>query len=105
MVGEAGLEPTTPGLEGRCSIQLSYSPASDIVPSTSTGAPGSIRPASRITPNAQSNAAAHASAARWAVAPQPSTNQVTPNPGVPSFSAPRSTPTVREASTGIPRTY
>jgi hypothetical protein len=26
MVGEAGLEPTTPGLEGRCSIQLSYSP-------------------------------------------------------------------------------
>ena len=28
VVGEAGLEPTTPGLEGRCSIQLSYSPAS-----------------------------------------------------------------------------
>ncbi len=27
MVGEAGIEPTTPGLEGRCSIQLSYSPA------------------------------------------------------------------------------
>ncbi len=26
MVGEAGIEPTTPGLEGRCSIQLSYSP-------------------------------------------------------------------------------
>jgi hypothetical protein len=26
MVGEAGLEPATPGLEGRCSIQLSYSP-------------------------------------------------------------------------------
>ncbi len=25
MVGEAGLEPATPGLEGRCSIQLSYS--------------------------------------------------------------------------------
>ena len=23
---EAGIEPTTPGLEGRCSIQLSYSP-------------------------------------------------------------------------------
>jgi hypothetical protein len=27
LVGEAGIEPTTPGLEGRCSIQLSYSPA------------------------------------------------------------------------------
>ena len=26
-MGEAGIEPTTPGLEGRCSIQLSYSPA------------------------------------------------------------------------------
>jgi hypothetical protein len=35
MVGEAGLEPTTPGLEGRCSIQLSYSPVSVIVSSTS----------------------------------------------------------------------
>src|SRR5271165_2783442 len=28
MVGEAGIEPTTPGLEGRCSIRLSYSPQS-----------------------------------------------------------------------------
>ena len=27
MVGEAGIEPTTSGLEGRCSIRLSYSPA------------------------------------------------------------------------------
>ena len=27
IMGEAGIEPTTPGLEGRCSIQLSYSPA------------------------------------------------------------------------------
>ena len=31
MVGEAGIEPTTPGLEGRCSIQLSYSPTVPIV--------------------------------------------------------------------------
>jgi hypothetical protein len=29
VVGEAGLEPATPDLEGRCSIQLSYSPALD----------------------------------------------------------------------------
>ena len=34
MVGEAGLEPTTPGLEGRCSIQLSYSPDFVIVSSS-----------------------------------------------------------------------
>ena len=27
VVGEAGIEPTTPSLEGSCSIQLSYSPA------------------------------------------------------------------------------
>ena len=31
MVGEAGIEPTTPGLEGRCSIRLSYSPTMFIV--------------------------------------------------------------------------
>ena len=31
MVGEAGIEPTTPGLEGRCSIRLSYSPTFFIV--------------------------------------------------------------------------
>ena len=33
-MGEAGLEPTTPGLEGRCSIQLSYSPDFVIVSSS-----------------------------------------------------------------------
>jgi hypothetical protein len=27
VVGEAGIEPATPDLEGPCSIQLSYSPA------------------------------------------------------------------------------
>ena len=31
MVGKAGLEPATPGLEGRCSIQLSYSPTLSIL--------------------------------------------------------------------------
>src|SRR6202789_1200608 len=31
MVGEAGIEPTTTGLEGRCSIRLSYSPTIFIV--------------------------------------------------------------------------
>src|ERR1700739_371038 len=39
MVGEVGLEPTTPGLEGRCSIQLSYSPVAAIV-SSSGARPG-----------------------------------------------------------------
>ena len=43
MVGEAGLEPTTPGLEGRCSIQLSYSPVSAIV--SSPGAAFKLRQA------------------------------------------------------------
>ncbi len=28
LVGAAGLEPATPDLEGRCSIQMSYAPAS-----------------------------------------------------------------------------
>ena len=31
VVGEAGIEPTTPGLEGRCSIQLSYSPRRSLI--------------------------------------------------------------------------
>ena len=31
LADEAGIEPTTPGLEGRCSIRLSYSPAASIV--------------------------------------------------------------------------
>lgn len=30
MVGAAGLEPATPDLEGRCSIQMSYAPASSL---------------------------------------------------------------------------
>ena len=41
LVGEAGLEPTTPGLEGRCSIQLSYSPVTAIV--SSPGAEATAR--------------------------------------------------------------
>ena len=31
MVGEAGIEPATPSLEGSCSIQLSYSPVCGLV--------------------------------------------------------------------------
>ncbi len=31
MVGEAGIEPATPSLEGSCSIRLSYSPAQYLV--------------------------------------------------------------------------
>ena len=31
VVGAAGLEPATPGLEGRCSIQMSYAPAKPII--------------------------------------------------------------------------
>ena len=36
VVGEAGIEPTTPGLEGRCSIQLSYSPTRLLPPAAAT---------------------------------------------------------------------
>ena len=42
MVGKAGLEPATPGLEGRCSIQLSYSPTlfySSFQPAAASDAP------------------------------------------------------------------
>ena len=31
VVGEAGIEPTTPSLEGSCSIQLSYSPCASFL--------------------------------------------------------------------------
>jgi hypothetical protein len=30
MVGPAGLEPATPDLEGRCSIQMSYGPLESV---------------------------------------------------------------------------
>jgi hypothetical protein len=78
LVGEAGLEPTTPGLEGRCSIQLSYSPVSAIV--SPPGATSKLRQRniSMIAATARSRAWPQHSSARCAVAPQPSTNQVTP---------------------------
>ncbi len=49
LVGEAGIEPTTPGLEGRCSIQLSYSPTLIIVPFAvhRAGLPGQPMPSGR----------------------------------------------------------
>jgi hypothetical protein len=31
MVGETGIEPVTPDLEGPCSIQLSYSPLGELL--------------------------------------------------------------------------
>ena len=52
MVGEAGLEPTTPGLEGRCSIQLSYSPVFAIV--SPSAPPRGYRRASMVTARARS---------------------------------------------------
>jgi hypothetical protein len=63
MVGEAGLEPTTTGLEGRCSIQLSYSP---VLPLYRHRTPdrGYIRPTSMTTSKARSSALVHACPAR-----------------------------------------
>ena len=102
VVGEAGLEPTTPGLEGRCSIQLSYSPVSAIV------SPPGAR--SRL---GQGNIHDHrqgemervgpAFLGRCAVAPQPSTNHVTPKPGTASTCARRKTRSTRTALAGIAR--
>ena len=37
VVGESGIEPETPGLEGRCSIQLSYSPVHHFILPSSEG--------------------------------------------------------------------
>ena len=78
VVGEAGLEPTTPGLEGRCSIQLSYSPVPTLYrqPAPHRSNPVSLHDHRQ----GESERLAQASPAPCAVAPQPSTNQVTPNP-------------------------
>ncbi len=50
VVGEAGLEPATPGLEGRCSVQLSYSPVAFIL---STNAPAREEPRTQPHPQRQ----------------------------------------------------
>jgi hypothetical protein len=77
VVGEAGLEPTTPGLEGRCSIQLSYSPVADIVSSAPPIRSYAER-TSMIAGNAKVSASLQLCPALCALTPQPSTNHVTP---------------------------
>ena len=42
VVGEAGIEPTTPSLEGSCSIQLSYSPACVCIDCIGEGDPSGL---------------------------------------------------------------
>src|SRR5580704_5282433 len=77
MVGEAGIEPTTPGLEGRCSVQLSYSPTFLIVTLNrkSWGCP-------IFTASAKTTSADARTAAAWAEAgPQAVKYAVTPWPG------------------------
>ncbi len=76
VVGEAGIEPTTPGLEGRCSIQLSYSPTSpycSFAAAVSAEAPDVM----------ESAKAAKATASTWkalrGVGPQAVTYAVIPN--------------------------
>ena len=87
VVGEAGLEPATPGLEGRCSIQLSYSPLraatnllyrpSDLSQSICTELLAAARTALTSARSAQFNASSAAlesapHAVVYAVIPKPS---------------------------------
>lgn len=45
MVGVVGFEPTTVGLEGRCSIQLSYTPKRGSIVQQKMGWPTGLEPA------------------------------------------------------------